>query len=172
MGQLCTQWGSANSSAREMVRPMFLRVIPKVEFRKSSGKRLSPSWGLSDRRYTPLTSKTVIDDNSLTEYADVFECHGCLADPYHIAEIDPTAQPAIHPPRKVLVTIREPPKIGIEENGRGEHSGPSERSNRLGIKYGYSGPAQQAQNMYRSQRSSRSHQAALLSSSYHWRSCR
>lgn len=28
-------------------------------------------------------------------------------------------------------------KIEIEKNGRGEHSSPSERSNRLGIKYGY-----------------------------------
>jgi len=29
-------------------------------------------------------------------------------------------------------------KTGIEKNGGGEHSGPSEQSNRLGIKYGYS----------------------------------
>ena len=58
-----------------------------------------------DSRYMSPTSKTVIDDNILTEYADVFEGLGCLADPYHI-EIDPTAQPVIHPPRKVHPKIK------------------------------------------------------------------
>ena len=58
-------------------------------------------------QYMPSTSETIIDDDILTEYADVFEGLGCLADPYHI-EIDPTAQPVIHPPRKVPVTLREP----------------------------------------------------------------
>ena len=60
-----------------------------------------------DSQYTPSTSETIIDDDILTEYADVFEGLGCLTDPYHI-EIDPTAQPVIHPPRKVPVTLREP----------------------------------------------------------------
>ena len=60
-----------------------------------------------DSPQTPSMSKTVIDDNILTEYADVFEGLGCLADPYHI-EIDPAAKPVIHPPRKVPVTLREP----------------------------------------------------------------
>ena len=61
-----------------------------------------------DSQYTPLTSsKTVIDDDILIEYADVFEGLGCITDPYHI-EIDPAAQPVIHPPRKVPVTLRDP----------------------------------------------------------------
>ena len=34
-------------------------------------------------------------------------------DPYHI-EIDPTAQPVIHPPRKVPVTLREPLRLELE----------------------------------------------------------
>jgi len=55
-----------------------------------------------DSRYTPSTSKTVIDDNILREYADVFEGLGCIADPYHI-EINPTAQPVLHPPTCPLV---------------------------------------------------------------------
>ena len=76
----------------------------------------------------------------------------------------PTPQSTSYPKRAT--------KDGIEENGRGEHSGPSERSNRLSIKYaGYSGQAQQqAQNVHRFQSSKQSHQTALLSSSYHWRS--
>ena len=57
-----------------------------------------------DSQYTPSILKTVIDDNILTKYADVFEDLGCLADPYHI-EIKPTAQPVIHPPCKVPVTL-------------------------------------------------------------------
>ena len=72
-----------------------------------------------DSQYTRSTSKTVIDDNILTEYADVFEGLGCLADPYHI-EIEPTAQPVVHPPRKVPVTLREPLRLElkrmVEEN--------------------------------------------------------
>ena len=60
-----------------------------------------------DSQYTPSTSKTVIDDDILIEYADVFEGFGCLTDPYHIG-IDPAAQPVIHQPRKVPVTLREP----------------------------------------------------------------
>ena len=60
-----------------------------------------------DSQYTPSTSKTVIDDDILIEYADVFEGLGYLKDPYHI-EIDPAAQPVIHPPHKVPVTLREP----------------------------------------------------------------
>ena len=66
-----------------------------------------------DSQYTPSTSKTVIDDNILTEYADVFEGLGCLADPYHI-EIDPTAQPVVHPPCKVPVTLREPLRLELK----------------------------------------------------------
>ena len=34
-----------------------------------------------DSQYTPSTSKTVIDDDILIEYADVFEGLGCLARP-------------------------------------------------------------------------------------------
>ena len=72
-----------------------------------------------DSQYTPSTSKTVIDDYILTEYADVFEGLRCLADPYH-KEIDPTAQTVIHPPRKVLVTLKEPLRLElkrmVEEN--------------------------------------------------------
>lgn len=75
----------------------------------------------------------------------------------------PTPQSTSYPKRAT--------KDGIEENGRGEHSGPSERSNGSGIKYGYNGQTQQDQNMYRSQRSKQSHQAALLSSSHHLISC-
>ena len=66
-----------------------------------------------DSQYKPSMSKTVINDSILTEYADVFEGLGCLADPYHI-EIDPTAQPVIHPPRKVPVTLREPLRLELE----------------------------------------------------------
>ena len=72
-----------------------------------------------DSQYTPSTSKTVIYDNILTKYADVFEDLGCLADPYHI-EINPTAQPVVHPPCKVPVTLREPLRLElkrmVEEN--------------------------------------------------------
>ena len=66
-----------------------------------------------DSRNMPSTSKTIIDDNILTEYADVFEGLGCLADPYHI-EIDPTAQPVVHPPCKVPVTLREPLRLELK----------------------------------------------------------
>ena len=66
-----------------------------------------------DSQYKPSMSKTVIDDSILTEYADVFEGLGCLADPYHI-EIDPTAQPVIHPPRKIPITLREPLRLELE----------------------------------------------------------
>ena len=71
-----------------------------------------------DSQCTTSTSKTVIDDDILIEYADVFEGLGCLTDPYHI-EIDPAAQPVIHPPRKVPVTLREPRRLELkrmEEN--------------------------------------------------------
>ena len=66
-----------------------------------------------DSQYTSSMSKTVINDNILIEYTDVFEGLGCLADPYHI-EIDPTAQLVIHPPRKVPVTLREPLRLELE----------------------------------------------------------
>lgn len=44
---------------------------------------------IQDTQYTSSMSRTVIDDNILTEYAD----------PYHL-EINPTVQPVIHPPHK------------------------------------------------------------------------
>ena len=65
-----------------------------------------------DSQYTSSMSKTVIDD-ILIQYADVFEGLGCLADPYDI-EINPSAQPVIHPPRKVPVTFREPLRLELE----------------------------------------------------------
>ena len=67
-----------------------------------------------DSQSTSSMSNTVIDDNILTEYADVFEGLGCLTDPYHI-EIDPVVKPVIHPPRKVPVTLRESLRKELEK---------------------------------------------------------
>jgi hypothetical protein len=44
--------------------------------------------------------------NIFQEYADVFEGIGCLEGSYHI-EIDPSAKPIIHPPRRVPVTLKD-----------------------------------------------------------------
>ena len=89
--------------------------MPKIEFLKVLVKDSlhHVDTVTQDSQYKPSMSKTVINDSILTEYADVFEGLGCLADPYHI-EIDPTAQPVIHPPRKVPVTLREPLRLELE----------------------------------------------------------
>ena len=44
--------------------------------------------------------------NNFQEYADVFEGIGCLEGSSHI-EIDPSAKPVIHPPRRVPVTLKD-----------------------------------------------------------------
>ena len=97
-------------SAESCQRLNFLKVLVKDSLHHVD--TVTP-----DSQYTPSTSKTVID--VLTEYADIFEGLECLADPYHI-EIDPTAQPVVHPPRKVPVTLREPLRLElkrmVEEN--------------------------------------------------------
>ena len=74
MEQLCKRWlvpcPWVPSCWKRCETTSDCRVMPKVELLKHSGERLPPS-----------ASKTVIDDNILTEYADVFEGLGCLADP-------------------------------------------------------------------------------------------
>ncbi len=47
------------------------------------------------------------------EYADVFEGLGCLDQIFHIG-IDPTVKPVIHPPRRVLVTLKDPLKKELD----------------------------------------------------------
>ena len=54
------------------------------------------------------------DTNLLESYSDVFEGLGCISKTdYHI-KVDETAQPVVHPPRRVPVTLR--PKIQAELN--------------------------------------------------------
>jgi hypothetical protein len=44
--------------------------------------------------------------NIFQKYADVFEGIGCLEGSYHI-EIDPSAKPVIHPPRRVPAPLKD-----------------------------------------------------------------
>jgi len=71
-----------------------------------------------DSRYMPSTLTTVLDDNILTECADVFEGLGCLANPYH-REINPKPQPVIHLPRKVPVALRESLRLELKRTVEG-----------------------------------------------------
>ena len=84
----CTRDGSSNSlefqvldgdvrpllSAESCQRLNFLKVLVKDSLHRVNTVT-------QNSQYTPSTSKTVIDDSILTEYADVFEGLGCLADP-------------------------------------------------------------------------------------------
>ncbi|VDI61501.1 Hypothetical predicted protein [Mytilus galloprovincialis] len=56
----------------------------------------------------PLSKETV-----MKEYADIFEGTGKLQGKYHL-ELDNTANPVVHPPRKVPVAIKEKLKSELE----------------------------------------------------------
>ncbi|VDH97221.1 Hypothetical predicted protein [Mytilus galloprovincialis] len=58
--------------------------------------------------FKPLSKETV-----MKEYADIFEGTGKLQGKYHL-ELDNTANPVVHPPRKVPVAIKEKLKSELE----------------------------------------------------------
>ena len=57
----------------------------------------------------PLTKEKLAD-----QFPDVFRGTGKPSEPYHL-QIDPSAKPAVHPPRKVPLALETAPK---EELGR------------------------------------------------------
>ena len=53
------------------------------------------------------TSPSVLSEEwILKEYSDVFEGFGCMDGLYHM-EVDETVRPVVHPPKKVVVVLRD-----------------------------------------------------------------
>ena len=48
----------------------------------------------------------------VNKFSDVFEGLGCISRVVHHIKLDPNATPVVHPPRRILVAMRE--KVRIE----------------------------------------------------------
>ena len=69
------------------------------------------------------------------QFPDVFQGTGKLSEPYHL-QIDLSAKPVVHPPRKVPLALKTALKEELDRL-ESSNSNPCIRTNALGVKYGH-----------------------------------